>query len=244
MGSMSSTVIFVLTATFLASAVEAIEMVVIVVGVGASRGYRSSLSGAAGGLLVLAVIVAGLRTSLAAVPINALRIGVGALLLVFGLQWLTKGVRRVAAHGLAGIRTRDVAASGAHRDELDWTAFVLSFKGVLLEGLEIAFIVVSFGATANQFGFALIGGSAAIVVIGAIGFALHRAVTRIPRSLLQLLVGIMLTTFGTFWSLEGIGVDWPAGDAAILLLLFTYALTAATYIVLEWRRVFGLVPNA
>jgi uncharacterized membrane protein len=234
----------VLITTFLASAVEAIEMVTIVLGVGATRGWRSTLIGVGAGFAVLAVVVAALGLALSAIPIGPLRLIVGALLLVFGLQWFRKGVRRVAAHGLAGI--------GMHPEDeppewsgvgFDWTAFVLSFKGVVLEGLEVAFIVVSFGANANQLGAAVVGGVGAVVIIGAIGVALQRVVTRIPRSFLQLVVGILLTTFGTFWALEGLGIDWPGSDGAIIGLLVLYGLTAATYITIERRHLLGFSPG-
>ncbi|OLC27078.1 MAG: hypothetical protein AUJ02_02325 [Chloroflexi bacterium 13_1_40CM_3_65_12] len=235
----------VLITTFLASMVEAIEMVTIVLGVGATRGWRSTLIGVGAGFAVLAVVVAALGLALSQVPIGPLRLIVGALLLVFGLQWLRKGVRRVAAHGLAGV--------GMHPEDeppewngvgFDWTAFVLAFKGVVLEGLEVAFIVVSFGANANQLPIAVVGGVGAVVITGGVGIVLQRFVTRIPRSFLQLVVGILLTTFGTFWALEGLGVDWPAGDGAILGLLVLYVLTAATYITIERRRAFGFEPAA
>jgi uncharacterized membrane protein len=234
---------YVLVTTFLASAVEAIEMVTIVVGVGATRGWRSTLIGAAAGFLTLAVVVVALGAALTAIPIDALRLVVGALLLIFGLQWFRKGVMRVAARGLAGVAVHDGdEARRAHRG-MDWTAFVLAFKGVLLEGLEVAFIVVSFGANAHQLGLAVVGGAGAVVVVGGIGLSVHRAVSRIPRSLLQLIVGVMLTTFGTFWSLEGLGVSWPAGDATIAGLLAFYAATALVYIALERRRALGLNPG-
>jgi uncharacterized membrane protein len=240
---MSAAAAYVLFTTFLASAVEAIEMVTIVVGVGATRGWRSTLIGAGAGFATLAVVVVALGAALTAVPIGALRLVVGALLLIFGLQWFRKGVMRVAARGLAGIKEPELDEHARSQPGLDWTAFVLAFKGVLLEGLEVAFIVVSFGANANQLGLAVIGGVGAVVVIGGIGLAVHRSVSRIPRSLLQLIVGVMLTTFGTFWSLEGIGVSWPAGDATIVALLLVYALTAAAFITLERRRAFGLNPG-
>jgi len=235
----------VLITTFLASMVEAIEMVTIVLGVGATRGWRSTLIGVGAGFAVLAVVVAALGLALSRVPIGPLRLIVGSLLLVFGLQWLRKGVRRVAAHGLAGV--------GMHPEDeppewsgvgFDWTAFVLAFKGVVLEGLEVAFIVVSFGANANQLPVAVVGGVGAVIITGAVGVVLQRFVTRIPRSFLQLVVGILLTTFGTFWALEGLGVEWPAGDGAILGLLVLYILTAVTYITIERRRAFGFEPAA
>ena len=237
-------VLFVLITTFLASAVEAIEMVTIVLGVGATRGWRGTLVGAVSGFGVLAVIVVVLGAALQAVPIGPLRLIVGALLLVFGLQWFRKGVMRVAARGLAGI--------GMHPEDeppewdgvgFDWTAFVLAFKAVVLEGLEVAFIVVSFGANAGQMGVAVVGGVSAVVIIGGVGVVLQRLVTRIPRSLLQLVVGILLTTFGTFWSLEGLGIEWPGGDASILGLLVLYMATAGTYITIERRRALGFSPG-
>ena len=233
----------VLITTFLASMVETIEMVTIVLGVGATRGWRSTLIGAGAGFAVLGVVVVTLGLALSRVPIGPLRLIVGALLLVFGLQWFRKGVMRVAVHGLAGI--------GAHPEDeppewagvgFDWTAFVLSFKGVVLEGLEVAFIVVTFGASANQLGPAVVGGVSAVVITGAVGIALQRLVTRIPRSFLQLVVGILLTTFGTFWSVEGLGVDWPASDGAILGLLALYTLTGATFIAIERRSALGFRP--
>ena len=236
----------VLITTFLASAVEAIEMVTIVVGVGATRGWRATIVGVASGFGVLAVIVVILGAALSVVPIGPLRLVIGALLLVFGLQWFRKGIMRVAARGLAGI-----GGSDPHGDAelwrgpgMDWTAWFLSFKGVVLEGLEVAIIVVSFGAGANQLGGAVVGGVGAIVVVGAVGFALHNTVRRVPRSFLQLVVGILLTTFGTFWSLEGLGVSWPASDGAVLGLLVLYVLSALTYITLERNRALGLRPAA
>src|ERR1700730_54530 len=214
---MSTGIGFVLLTTFLASSVEAIEMVTIVVGVGATRGWRATLLGTGSGFLVLAVIVAVFGLALSAIPIGPLRLLVGALLLVFGLQWFRKGIARVAARGLAGMR------AGATEEEVewtgpgfDWTAFVLAFKGGVLEGLEVAFIVVTFGVASNQLSVAVIGGVGAGVIVGALGAALQPFVMRIPRSLLQLVVGTLLTTFGTFWALEGLGIAWPAGDGAIL----------------------------
>ena len=236
----------VLITTFLASAVEAIEMVTIVVGVGATRGWRSTIIGAASGFGVLAVIVVILGAALSVVPVGPLRLVIGALLLVFGLQWFRKGIMRVAARGLAGIGGSDPHGDGElwSRPDMDWTAWFLAFKGVVLEGLEVAIIVVSFGAGANQLGGAVIGGVGAIIIVGGIGLLLHRSVRRIPRSLLQLIVGVLLTTFGTFWALEGLGVEWPGGDASIPGLLVLYVATALFYITLERNRALGLRPAA
>jgi uncharacterized membrane protein len=220
----------VILTTFLASSVEAIEMVTIVLGVGATRGWRSTLLGVAAGFALLAVVVAVMGLALTALPIGPLRVLVGTLLLLFGLQWYRKGIARVARNGLAGYQGHDPDAAVQPVRGIDWTAFVLAFKGVLLEGLEVAFIVVSFGASAGRLGLSIFGGAAGVVVIGAIGLALHRAVARIPRSLLQLVVGTLLTSFGTFWALEGLGVSWPQSDLDIAGLLVFYALAGLTMI--------------
>ena len=222
--------------TFLAAAVEVIEMVIIVVGVGSVRGWRSTWLGAAAGLAVLAVLVGALGTALTLVPIGALRLVVGSLLLVFGLQWLCRGISRVSANGFRGMGARSASAEGIPDHGVDWTAFVLSFKGVLLEGLEIALIVVSFGATAQAFSTAVLGASAALLVIAGAGLLARGLVQRIPRSALQLLVGTLLSSFGTFWAVEGLGVAWPGADAAILALVGWYAIAAAYYTRLLRRR--------
>jgi len=220
--------------TFLASAVEAIEMVAIVAGVGATRGWRAALAGTAAGFAVLAVVVAVFGLALTAIPIGPLRLVVGFLLLVFGLTWLRKGIRRVAANGLRGSTMHGPDTDeDVPRDRPDWTGFVLCFKGVLLEGLEVAFIVVTFGGTSSLLGPAAVAGVAAVVVVGALGVAIQPAVRRIPRSVLQLVVGLLLTTFGTFWAVEGIGGEWPGGDASIVALLVLYTAVSAAYLTVE-----------
>jgi len=157
---------------------------------------------------------------------------VGALLLVFGLNWMRKGIRRVGATGLRAFRMSALEPDDEDvpPDRPDWTGFVLSFKGVLLEGLEVAFIVVTFGATSHLLGTAVVAGVGAVVVVGALGASIQPAVRRIPRSVLQLFVGLLLTTFGTFWSVEGLGVSWPGSDLAILGLLAWYAAIAGAAI--------------
>lgn len=235
-----------LATTFIASVVEALEMVTIVVGVGAIRGWRSTLIGAGAGFVVLVAVGGGLGVGLTAIPIRALRLLIGSLLLVFGLQWFRKAVRRVAERGLAGDDEEDVDANegGETRLGLDWTAFVLAFKGVLLEGLEIAFIVVSFGAAAQQLWLGAIGGGSALVLIGALGAVFHRSLMRIPRSVLILVVGLLLSTFGSFWAAEGLGVDWPAGDLALPVLLGFFMAAAASFVLLQRRGVLGPAEGA
>ena len=212
----------VLAGTFAASAVETVEMVTIVVGVGVTRRWRDTLTGAVSGFLVLAALVAGLRQALALIPISLVRIVIGALLLTFGLQWLRKGIRQVAAQGFWGGDEEEQAEPGAGGRAFDWTAFVLTFKGVLLEGLEIAFIVVAFGTGSGNYLSALIGAAAALVLIGTAGILARGQLEKLPGRTLKFGVGGLLTTFGTFWSLQGLGAHWPGGDLSLAWLYPAY----------------------
>jgi uncharacterized membrane protein len=229
----------VLLASFFATAIEVIEMVAIVVGVGVARSWRASLAGASAGLIVLAALAAMLGIAVRNVPLSPVRLVVGALLLVFGLQWLRKGVLRVARDGWGvGHSAPGVASSNVAERRFDWTGFVLSFKGVSLEGVEVAVIVVAFGAAAGAVGSAVVGAAAAIIVLGAVGALTYRLVARIPRRALQLFVGALLTTFGTFWAGEGLGVAWPGEEVALLALAAVYVLAALGLLswVRHWRR--------
>jgi uncharacterized membrane protein len=227
----------VFLSTFLAATIEVIEMVAIVVAVGVTRSWRASLIGAGGGLVVLAVLTAVLGTALQDVSLKPIRLVVGALLLAFGSQWLRKGIFRVARDGWAvGIGEEHVeerAGTG-----FDWAGFVLSFKGVSLEGLEVAVIVVAFGAAAGAIGSATVGAAVSIAVVGAIGLATYRLVARIPRRALQLFVGAMLTTFGTFWAGQGLSVSWPGDELALVWLGAFYGAAALTLVrlVSVWRQ--------
>jgi uncharacterized membrane protein len=226
----------VLATTFFAAAIEVIEMVAIVVGVGSTRSWRAALVGAAGGLVVLAVLVTALGTALRTVPLAPIRLVVGALLLVFGMQWLRKGVLRIAAGGWAiGQGEESVDDSDVPAGRFDWTGFVLSFKGVSLEGLEVAIIVVAVGGAAGAVGSAVVGAAAAVVVLAAVGAATYRLIARIPRRALQLFVGALLSAFGTFWAAEGIGVRWPGSELSLLWLVALYAVSGVVLL----RRVRG-----
>ncbi len=229
----------VVVTTFLAAGIEVIEMVAIVVAVGGTRSWRASLWGAAAGLGVLTVLILVFGTALRYVPLAPIRLVVGALLLVFGLQWLRKGVLRIAAGGWAiGQGEEHVDDSDVPADRFDWTGFVLSFKGVSLEGLEVAVIVVAFGGAADALGSAVIGAVLAVVVLAAVGAATFRWVARIPRRALQLFVGSMLSAFGTFWSVQGLGVAWPGDEFALLWLIPAYALTGVVllHFVRGWQE--------
>lgn len=219
---------------FLACAVEGVEALTIVLAVGTARSWRSAMTGVVAATAVLAILTAALGPALTALPLGALRVVVGGLLLIFGLQWLRKAILRAsgfkALHDEAAIFQREAAAAREQRMEvragLDWYAFTLSFKGVLLEGLEVAFIVVTFGATANQVGLAVIGAAAALIVVLAVGVVVHAPLSRVPENTLKFAVGLMLTSFGTFWSAEGAGVNWPGSDGAILGLLAFYSVVS------------------
>jgi uncharacterized membrane protein len=219
--------VFLVLATFLASAVEMVEALTIVLAVGITRGWRSALVGVGSAVVALAVVVALLGPALTRIPIGGLRVVVGTLLLIFGLQWLRKAILRAsgykALHDEAAIYQRELAdaksADTTVRANLDWYAFTLSFKGVFLEGLEVAFIVLTFGSTQGSIPLAAVGAAAAIVIVGFAGVLVHAPLSRVPENTMKFAVGIMLTTFGTFWAAEGVGVNWPGSDAAILGVL-------------------------
>jgi uncharacterized membrane protein len=232
-------------AAFLASSVEMVEALTIVLAVGVTRGWRSTLKGVAVATVALAAVVAVLGPALTAVPIDGLRVVVGGLLLIFGLQWLRKAILRasgfLAIHDEEAIFERQrQAATLAPADRVagtDWYSFTLAFKGVFLEGLEVAFIVVTFGSTQHNVGLAAIGAVAALIVVAAIGLRVHAPLSRVPENTLKLVVGIMLTTFGIFWGAEGAGVSWPGSDAAILVILVFVSLLSAGLIAnLRQRR--------
>jgi uncharacterized membrane protein len=218
---------FLVLSAFLASGVEFVEALTIVLAAGLARGWRSSLAGLAAATLVLAVLVAALGPALTVIPIQALRLVVGALLLVFGLQWLRKAILRAsgykALHDEDEIFAKEIAeARGAEHVEragLDWYGFTLSFKGVLLEGLEVVFIVLTFGSAQGSIPLAAVGAAAALVLVAVIGVTVRAPLARVPENTLKFAVGVMLTTFGIFWSVEGAGGDWPGSDAAILAVL-------------------------
>ncbi|MDH6130795.1 putative membrane protein [Kitasatospora sp. MAA4] len=239
---MTSYVLFV--TVFLACAVEAVEAVTIVLAAGASRHWGSALQGTGSALLVLAVTVAALGPTVGQLPLGALRLVVGALLLVFGLQWLRKAVLRgsgyKALHDEAEAYAKQVAAARAAGDGgrgivRDWYAFTLSFKGVFLEGLEVAFIVVTFGDNQRNIPIAVLGAAAAVVLVTGAGIAVRAPLARVPENTMKFAVGTMLTAFGIFWSTEGAGAHWPGSDAALLILVPAVALLAAAYTALLRR---------
>jgi uncharacterized membrane protein len=219
-------------AAFLASTVEMVEALTIVLAVGVTRGWRSAGWGVAAASGALAVIVVGLGPALANLPIDSLRLVVGTVLLVFGLQWLRKAILRAsglkALHDEEAIYAAEVALlrEQGERPAHDWYAFTVAFKGVFLEGLEVAFIVVTFGGTQRNVGVAAIGAVVAFVVVLIAGVIAHAPLTRVPENTLKFGVGLMLTSFGIFWSAEGAGVSWPGADASLLGLIGFMALVS------------------
>jgi uncharacterized membrane protein len=215
-------------AVFLACAVEAVEATTIVLAAGTARDWRSATIGLLAALATLAAIVAVLGPALSAIPLRGLRLGVGALLLVFGLQWLRKAILRgsghKALHDESKIFETELAAARSAPTRRwgsvpDWYAFTLSFKGVLLEGLEVAFIAITFGSNQHDLPLAAIAASSAVVVVAAAGLALRAPLARVPENTMKFVVGVMLTAFGTFWGAEGAGARWPGSDAALLILV-------------------------
>jgi uncharacterized membrane protein len=239
------TAAFLVASAFLASAVEFVEALTIVLAAGLTRGWRSSLTGLAAATVVLAAIVAVLGPALKHIPIDALRLGVGSLLLAFGLQWLRKAILRASGykplHDEDAIFAREAeearAAGGDVRAGLDWYGFTLSFKGVLLEGLEVAFIVITFGSTQGRIDLAAIGAGAALVLVAVVGVVVHAPLSRVPENTMKFAVGVMLTTFGIFWSTEGAGANWPGDDASLPVVLgFVILLSFGAVALLKRRR--------
>jgi len=226
---------------FLACAVEAVEAFTIVLAVGSTRRWSSALLGVAAATLVLACLIAALGPALTVLPIGVLRVVIGGLLLVFGLQWLRKAILRAAGakalHDETAAFERESAAARAAGpgDGVDSYSFAISFKAVLLEGLEVAFIVLTFGANQHDVPLAALAAAAAVVVVTIAGLAARAPLARVPENSMKMVVGVLLTTFGIFWGAEGAGASWPGGEAA-LPALGLLILAASWLMVRELRR--------
>jgi Ca2+/H+ antiporter, TMEM165/GDT1 family len=219
--------IVLLVAVFLACAVEMVEALTIVVAVAVTAGWRRALTGASGALVVLAALVAAIGPELTRIPLSVLRIAVGGVLLVFGLQWLRKAVLRAA--GVLAKHDEDAIyeSSVAQLSRSDArAAVVVAFKGTFLEGLEVVIIVLTLGTTGHALELATIAALAALVVVAAVGAVVARQLSSVPENAMKMTVGIMLVSFGTFWSGEGVHVRWPGSDVAIVVLAAVYALAA------------------
>jgi uncharacterized membrane protein len=239
------TAVFLVLSAFLASAVEMVEALTIVLAVGITRDWRSSLTGVGAATVALAAVVAALGPALTLIPIDDLRLVVGALLLVFGLQWLRKAILRASGYKALHDEDEAFAEETAHartarverRAGLDWYAFTIAFKGVLLEGLEVAFIVLTFGSAQGSIPLAALGAGVAVVLVGTVGALARHPLARVPENTLKFAVGTMLTTFGIFWAAEGAGAHWPGDDASLPgVLVFVVLISLGFVSVLRRRR--------
>ena len=231
---------------FVASAVEMVEALTIVLAAGISRGWRSALAGVGAAVLALAAAVGALGPALSSIPLDGLRLVVGSLLLVFGLQWLRKAILRAsgfkALHDEDAIFARELREAGeapppaAGSRSIDPYGFTLAFKGVLLEGLEVVFIVITFGASGRRIGLAALGAGAAVVLVAGVGIAVRAPLARVPENAMKFAVGIMLTSFGTFWAAEGAGAHWPASDASLIAVIGAMAAASALAVGVLRRR--------
>jgi len=235
----------------MASLVECVEALTVVLAVGAVRGWRSALGGTAGALVTLLVLVLLLGRSLASFPISALQIGIGILLLLFGLRWLRKAILR--ASGLIPLHDEEQAfnkESATLRLSLpaggrifDQIAFATAYKIVMLEGIEVVFIVIALGSDAGLMMPAALGAVAACGCVTLLGLAVHRPLSRIPENTLKFAVGILLSAFGTFWVGEGIGIAWRGGDLSLLALVAAY-LGVGCAMAMVFRRRAGILAVA
>jgi uncharacterized membrane protein len=230
-----------MTAAFLASLVEAVEALTIVLAVATVRGWRPAGLGALAGFLVLALIVVALGPLLDRVPLPLLQLAIGILLLLFGMRWLRKAILRSAGviplHDEAMTFAAETAElrEQARRNEarLDWLAALASFKAVLLEGLEVVFIVIALSAGRGTLIPASAGAVAACLLVAAVGLVVHRPLARVPENTLKFAVGVLLSAFGVFWTGEGLGVAWPGADLAIVgftVLFLTAALASVAFL--------------
>jgi uncharacterized membrane protein len=232
-----------MTAAFLASLVEAVEALTIVLAVATVRGWRPAGLGAIGGLAVLGLIVGALGPLLDRVPLELLQLAIGVLLLLFGMRWLRKAILRSAGviplHDEAAAFTTETAELRAqarrHEARLDWLAGLTSFKAVLLEGLEVVFIVIAVSAGRGLLVSASAGALAACLLVAGLGFVVHRPLTRVPENTLKFAVGVMLSAFGIFWTGEGLGVAWPGADLAIVVFAVLLLAVAGAAITLVRR---------
>ncbi|TIN44930.1 MAG: COG4280 domain-containing protein, partial [Mesorhizobium sp.] len=231
-------VLSTVAASFLASFVEVVEAFTIVLAVGVTRGWRPALTGAVSALAVLAALVLAFGPLLQLIPITLLQFVVGVLLILFGMRWLRKAILRSA--GIIALRDEEAAFSRetdaltryANDRRAGYLAGVAAFKAVLLEGVEVVFIVIAVGTAHGQTLYAGLGALAAFVLVMLIGLAMHRPLARVPENALKFVVGLMLTSFGVFWTGEGLGAEWPGEDFALLAIFVVIA--AASFAMVRW----------
>jgi uncharacterized membrane protein len=224
-------------AVFVACAVEMVEALTIVFAVGHTSGWRPAMRGTGVALVVLAALVGAFGPALVRVPIDVLRLIVGGVLLIFGMQWLRKAILRssgfIGKHDEDEIYRKKVAelSEDGAAQERDRIAFIIAFKGVFLEGLEVVIAVLTLGTAANRLGLAVISAGAAIVVVGIVGIIVAKQLSKVPENAMKMFVGVLLVSYGTFWTGEGLKVKWPGSDTMLvgfvgIYLVVTWALVA------------------
>jgi uncharacterized membrane protein len=236
--------LFTFGAAFLGSAVESTEALTIVLAVGLTRGWRSPLYGTVAALVTLAVLVLVFgQLIVQRVPESTLKLIIGTLLLLFGLRWLHKAVLRsagvVAMHDEEHAYQQTVNELRGSVTRQDWVGFVIAFKGVFLEGIEVVFIVVAVGGTSKYFPEAVAGGLLAMALVAAAGVVVRKPLARVPENTLKYAVGIILTSLGTFWAAEGMGATWPLDFVAIFFLAAAYFGASQLAVMLSRRRAFA-----
>lgn len=220
-------------ASFMASLVEFVEALTVVLAVGTVRGWRAAIAGSVSALIVLFVLVAVFGQSLSVIPLPVIQLAVGSLLLLFGLRWLRKAILRsagvIALHDEVAayvkettLMRQNMLATGSW----DKIAFLAAFKIVMLEGIEVVFIVIALGASGQLILPATLGAIAALVLVVLLGIWLHRPLANVPENALKFGVGVLLAAFGTFWVGEGVHLVWPGADWAILSLILSYFVIA------------------
>jgi uncharacterized membrane protein len=249
MATTVSSGVFVLAgAVFLACAVEMVEALTIVLAVGHTRGWRSAFEGTAVALVALTALVAVFGPALIHVPLNVLRLVVGGILLIFGMQWLRKAILR--SSGLKAMHDEDeiyretvaqlqIARTSPNRDRI---AFVMAFKGVFLEGLEVVITVLTLGTSAHRLGLAATVAAVAVVLVGIVGVVVAKQLSSVPENAMKMGVGILLVSYGTFWTGEGLKVRWPGNDSMLLVLVAIYLAVTWSFIGLL-RRESPIVKN-
>ena len=243
---MDSATLALIIAVFAACFVEMVEATTIVMAMGFTRSWRSAILGTVAALLSLAVVTVLMGYALATwLPESALQLVIGTLLLIFGLQWLRKAILRSsgrkAIHDEEEIYRKEseaARAAGQAGGSFDLFAFMVSFKGVFLEGMEVVFIVITFGLSADNVPVAAFGAGVAVVIVLALAVALRRPLSMINENLLKYGVGLLLATFGTYWAVEGLGIfrsdheslGWPGHDLALIALLVAWLLLSRLFV--------------
>jgi Ca2+/H+ antiporter, TMEM165/GDT1 family len=243
-----TTLISVVGASFLASFVEVVEAFTIVLAVGIIRGWKSAILGTVAALTVLALIVITMAPLLLQVPLRLLQAVIGILLLLFGLRWLRKAILRAIGaiplhdeEAAFASETQELGGTGARTtSRLDWIAGITAFKAVLLEGVEVVFIIIAVGSARGLLWEASLGALAACLLVLPIGLLVHKPLSQVPENTLKFAVGVVLSAFGLFWTGEGFGIDWPGADAAILAFAALFLIIAVALV--TWFRSQRLEP--